>query len=95
MEAFALLRGGRDPTIFFGGHECINKLHHFCHADFESSQESIIGTVESMFMCCLTCLLKARCINVPSRTDIFRETEKYNCTPEIRLASLISIHKIR
>ena len=66
MQLWKLLHcsGGRVPTILCGGHECINKLHHFCQADFESSQESIIGTVESMFKRCLTCLLKEQgCFN--------------------------------
>ncbi len=40
-------------------------------------------------------VLHARRINVPSRTDILRENEKWNCTPEIRLAGLIFIHKIQ
>jgi hypothetical protein len=62
--SFCITPGGRVPTILCGGHECINKLHHFCQADFESSQESIIGTVESMFKRCLTCLLKEQgCFN--------------------------------
>ncbi len=61
---FCIAPGGEVPTIPCGAHDCMETLHHFCQGSFESSQESIIGTVESMFKRCLTCLLMEQgCFN--------------------------------
>ena len=61
---FCIAPGGEVPTIPYGANDCMEALHHFCQGSFESSQESIIGTVECMFKRCLTCLLKEQgCFN--------------------------------